>query len=368
MLAASKIAGLNCLRLMAEITATSLAYGIYKTDLPEKDPVNVAFVDMGHQSTQVDIGRHIDMPSKRLTDIWIQRVQPVDARKSMQLLQACLKGLLDRRSRSLHSRRGSCRCWRTPGTATWAAATLMTCCTTTSSRSSMPSTSWTSTATRAPPSACVWPVKRSALNMLAGSMQHMQTVVLMAHLAACLVHGALCSTCRHPTITSLISSLVCLQLKKVLSANAEATINVESLGEDIDASGKMTRDEFEEMAKPLLARLTNPLQKVGMQCSWSQLRCSSSNAICLSACKCANVYQFRQRTAPAPIKSVPYGMRHQENATERMPLTPRVLPPVQALTDSGVSLDQVSSVELTGGSSRLPMIVQVCFILMHAAC
>ena len=53
MLAASKIAGLTCLRLMAEPTATALAYGIYKTDLPEKDPVNVAFIDMGHQSTQV---------------------------------------------------------------------------------------------------------------------------------------------------------------------------------------------------------------------------------------------------------------------------------------------------------------------------
>lgn len=53
MLASSKIAGLTCLRLMNEITATALAYGIYKTDLPEKDPVNVAFVDMGHQALQV---------------------------------------------------------------------------------------------------------------------------------------------------------------------------------------------------------------------------------------------------------------------------------------------------------------------------
>ena len=53
MLAATKIAGLTCLRLMNEITATALAYGIYKTDLPEKDPVNVAFVDMGHQALQV---------------------------------------------------------------------------------------------------------------------------------------------------------------------------------------------------------------------------------------------------------------------------------------------------------------------------
>ena len=53
MLNAASIAGLNCLRLINENTATALAYGIYKTDLPDTDAVNVAFVDMGHSSTQV---------------------------------------------------------------------------------------------------------------------------------------------------------------------------------------------------------------------------------------------------------------------------------------------------------------------------
>lgn len=38
---------------MNETTATALAYGIYKTDLPEGDPVNVVFVDLGFASTQV---------------------------------------------------------------------------------------------------------------------------------------------------------------------------------------------------------------------------------------------------------------------------------------------------------------------------
>lgn len=52
---ASTIAGLNCLRLINETTATALAYGIYKTDLPETEAVNVAFVDVGHSATQVSI-------------------------------------------------------------------------------------------------------------------------------------------------------------------------------------------------------------------------------------------------------------------------------------------------------------------------
>eukprot|EP00879_Flechtneria_rotunda_P002596 GHRR01002797.1.p1 GENE.GHRR01002797.1~~GHRR01002797.1.p1 ORF type:complete len:847 (+),score=384.28 GHRR01002797.1:127-2667(+) len=55
MLTAASIAGLNCLRLVNETTATALAYGIFKTDLPETDPVHVAFVDVGHAHTQVSI-------------------------------------------------------------------------------------------------------------------------------------------------------------------------------------------------------------------------------------------------------------------------------------------------------------------------
>ncbi|MED6142600.1 hypothetical protein PIB30_115316, partial [Stylosanthes scabra] len=40
---AATIAGLHPLRLFHETTATALAYGIYKTDLPENDQLNVAF-------------------------------------------------------------------------------------------------------------------------------------------------------------------------------------------------------------------------------------------------------------------------------------------------------------------------------------
>lgn len=53
MLAAAHVAGLNCLRLLDDTTATALAFGIYKTDLPDGDAINVVFVDVGHASTQV---------------------------------------------------------------------------------------------------------------------------------------------------------------------------------------------------------------------------------------------------------------------------------------------------------------------------
>lgn len=54
---AAQIAGLNCLRLMSDTTAVSLAYGIYKQDLPnpEEKPRNVVFVDLGHSGFQVSV-------------------------------------------------------------------------------------------------------------------------------------------------------------------------------------------------------------------------------------------------------------------------------------------------------------------------
>ena len=56
MLEATAASGLNCLRLMNETTATALAYGIYKQDLPspEEKPRNVVFVDHGHSCMQVN--------------------------------------------------------------------------------------------------------------------------------------------------------------------------------------------------------------------------------------------------------------------------------------------------------------------------
>ncbi len=55
MLDAAAIAGLNVLKLMNDTTATALAYGIYKQDLPgpEEKPRNVIFVDCGHIGVQV---------------------------------------------------------------------------------------------------------------------------------------------------------------------------------------------------------------------------------------------------------------------------------------------------------------------------
>ncbi|RXW24318.1 hypothetical protein EST38_g1518 [Candolleomyces aberdarensis] len=82
----------------------------------------------------------------------------------------------------------------------------------------------------------------------------------------------------------------CEKLKKVLSANSESVINVESIMNDIDANSKLSREELEELIKPQLEGVTAPIH--------------------------------------------------------------------EAIAASGLTLDQIHSVELVGGSTRVPAIKQ----------
>ncbi|KAJ1333563.1 heat shock 70kDa protein 4 [Microdochium nivale] len=51
------------------------------------------------------------------------------------------------------------------------------------------------------------------------------------------------------------------KLKKILSANSQAPLNIESLMNDVDVNAVVTRPEFEAMIEPLLARVTGPLEQ-----------------------------------------------------------------------------------------------------------
>lgn len=51
-----RIAGLNPVRIVNEVTAAAVGYGVFKAnDLPEDEPRKVAFIDLGHSSFQVTI-------------------------------------------------------------------------------------------------------------------------------------------------------------------------------------------------------------------------------------------------------------------------------------------------------------------------
>ncbi|KAL0286224.1 UNVERIFIED_CONTAM: Heat shock protein 16 [Sesamum angustifolium] len=53
----------------------------------------------------------------------------------------------------------------------------------------------------------------------------------------------------------------CEKLKKVLSANPEAPLNIECLMEEKDVKGHIKRDEFEKLASALLERISIPCRK-----------------------------------------------------------------------------------------------------------
>ncbi|OCH88169.1 heat shock protein [Obba rivulosa] len=53
----------------------------------------------------------------------------------------------------------------------------------------------------------------------------------------------------------------CDKVKKVLSANAEAPLNVESIMNDVDASSRLSRDEYEQLIQGVLDRIPAPLHQ-----------------------------------------------------------------------------------------------------------
>lgn len=172
LLDASEIAGLNCLKLMNELTASALGYGITKTDLPEDKPRNVCFVDIGHSSYSVAV-------------------------------VSFLKGKLE--------------------------------------------------------------VKSSAFDKHFGGRNFDEAIVNY-----CIEES---KSKYKLDIRSNVKAMFRLRLaaektKKILSANVNSSLNVESIMNDMDISFMVSRNQFEEWCEPLLSRVHVPLeeaiQKAGM--------------------------------------------------------------------------------------------------------
>lgn len=162
---AAKIAGLNPLRLFHETTATALAYGIYKTDLPESDQLNVAFVDIGHASMQVCIAGFKKGQLRVLAHSFDQSLGGRDFDEAL-------------------------------------------------------------------------------FTHFAAKFKEEYKIDVYQNARACLRLRAACE-----------------KLKKVLSANPEAPLNIECLMDEKDVRGFIKRDEFEQISAPILERVKGPLEK-----------------------------------------------------------------------------------------------------------
>eukprot|EP00899_Mesostigma_viride_P013989 jgi/Mesvir1/22591/Mv05012-RA.1 len=179
LLDAAAIAGISVLRLLHETTATALGYGIFKTDLPEKDPVNVVFVDVGHASLQVCVAAFQKGKVKILSSAFDDSLGGRDFDKA----------LVDH---------------------------------------------------------FVAEIKEKHKTDVSG-----QPRAMLRLLAAC------------------------EKLKKILSANAEGPLNVESLTPDLDFRSLITRDLFEQLAQPVLQRVVGPLQRALEQSGLTKEQVSS---------------------------------------------------------------------------------------------
>ncbi|KAL1551499.1 heat shock 70 kDa protein 15-like [Salvia divinorum] len=162
---AATIAGLHPLHLIHETTATALAYGIYKTDLPENEPMNVAFIDVGHASMQVCIAAFKKGQLKILAHSYDQ----------------CLGGR---------------------------------------------------------------DFDEVLFQHFAAKFKDEYKIDVYQNARACLRLRAACE-----------------KLKKMLSANPEAPLNIECLMDEKDVRGFIKRDEFEQISIPILERVRKPLEK-----------------------------------------------------------------------------------------------------------
>lgn len=162
---AATIAGLNPVRIVNDVTAAAVGYGVFKTDMPDDHAKLVAFVDVGHSDYTVSIGAFKKSELKILGTAYDRNLGGRD-------------------------------------------------------------------------------VDFAIANHFAGQFKSKYKIDIKSH----------------PKAFSRVLTQA-EKLKKVLSANTTAPFNIESVMDDIDVSGSMTREELEKYLKPLTARLAAPIER-----------------------------------------------------------------------------------------------------------
>lgn len=121
----------------------------------------------------------------------------------------------------------------------------------------------------------------------------------------------------------------CERLKKVLSANALAPLNVENLMEDIDASSQLKRDEFEQLIAPLLERVTLPLEAALAQSGLAKHQIHSIEMVGGSS----RVPALKERIADFFGKSLSFTSNQDEAVARGCTLSCALLSPVFKVRD-----------------------------------
>lgn len=127
-------------------------------------------------------------------------------------------------------------------------------------------------------------------------------------------------------------STACEKLKKVLSANAQAPISIESLMNDVDVSGTLKRDELEALLQPLLDRATVPLEQALAD---AKLKIEDIDAIEMVG-GCTRVPSLKERISKFFNKTLSYTLNQDEAVARGCAFSCAILSPAFRVRDFSI--------------------------------
>ncbi|KIW14302.1 hypothetical protein PV08_07084 [Exophiala spinifera] len=122
------------------------------------------------------------------------------------------------------------------------------------------------------------------------------------------------------------------KLKKILSANAQAPISIESLMDDKDVRGMLKREELEELMKPLLDRVTVPLEQALAE---AKLKPEDIDAIEMVG-GCTRVPAIKERVSKFFGKPLSFTLNQDEAIARGCAFSCAILSPVFRVRDFSV--------------------------------
>lgn len=122
------------------------------------------------------------------------------------------------------------------------------------------------------------------------------------------------------------------KLKKILSANAQAPISIESLMNDVDVQAVMRRDELEELLQPLLERATGPLEQALAE---AKLKIEDIDAVEMVG-GCTRVPSLKEKISKFFNKPLSFTLNQDEAVARGCAFSCAILSPVFRVRDFSV--------------------------------
>ncbi|RJE17436.1 Heat shock protein [Aspergillus sclerotialis] len=122
------------------------------------------------------------------------------------------------------------------------------------------------------------------------------------------------------------------KLKKILSANASAPLSIESLMDDKDVRAMLKRDELEELIKPLLDRVTGPLEQALAE---AKVKIEDIDAIEMVG-GCTRVPAIKDRISKFFGKTLSFTLNQDEAVARGCAFSCAILSPVFRVRDFSV--------------------------------